>query len=292
MRVLVACEFSGVVREAFRRRGHDAWSCDLLPAEDGSQHHFQADALTVAEIEYPRPWDLMVAHPPCTFLAVSGARWMKDRPEKVEAGLQFVRDLMAAPIPRIAIENPISIISSRIRKPDQIIQPWQYGHGETKATCLWLKGLPKLTPEVHTGNAGCAGTHEWVENCVRALQPLNAPPHQSDRFLRRVRHINPVVFGHARRRRELLAVAIDTVPSLLPPNFRIRKKRLKKMICLLDPYKRGANRKALRVVVRSPHNNAVKLQPRRGIKRCCVLRDHPPIIPPFPALMLPPGESR
>lgn len=146
MRVLVACEFSGVVRDAFRRRGHDAWSCDLLPAEDDSRFHIQADALVAAEIEYPAKWDLMVAHPPCTFLAVSGARWMKDRPEKIEAALQFVRDLMASPIERIAIENPISIISTRIRKPDQIIQPWQFGHGETKATCLWLKNLPKLTP--------------------------------------------------------------------------------------------------------------------------------------------------
>lgn len=146
MRVLVACEFSGVVREAFRRRGHDAWSCDLLPAEDESPYHFQADAITVAEIEYPRPWDLMIAHPPCTHLAVSGARWFKEKRDEQEAALQFVRDLMAAPIPRIAIENPISIISSRIRKPDQIIHPWQFGHGETKATCLWLKGLPKLAP--------------------------------------------------------------------------------------------------------------------------------------------------
>lgn len=145
MRVLVACEFSGTVREAFRARGHDAWSCDLLPSEDGSEFHFQIDVLRLFRM-HSAPWDLMVAHPPCTFLAVSGARWMKDRPEKVEAGLQFVRELMDAPIPRIAIENPVSIISSRIRKPDQIIQPWMFGHGETKATCLWLKNLPKLTP--------------------------------------------------------------------------------------------------------------------------------------------------
>lgn len=143
MRVLVACEFSGVVREAFRKRGHDAWSCDLLRAEDGSEFHIQG---RVENHLFDEAWDLMIAHPPCTHLAVSGARWFKEKREEQEAALQFVRDLMAAPIPRIAIENPVSVISSRIRKPDQIIQPWQFGHGETKATCLWLKGLPKLIP--------------------------------------------------------------------------------------------------------------------------------------------------
>jgi hypothetical protein len=143
MRVLVACEFSGVVREAFRARGHEAWSCDLLPADDGSPFHYQIDARAAWALE---PFDLMVAHPPCTHLAVSGARWFKDKTLEQAAALQFVRDLMAAPIPRIAIENPISIISSRIRRPDQIIQPWQFGHGEVKATCLWLKNLPRLTP--------------------------------------------------------------------------------------------------------------------------------------------------
>ncbi len=142
MRVLVACEFSGTVRRAFRALGHDAWSCDLLPAEDGSPHHIQDDAL----VAYRAGWDLMIAHPPCTHLAVSGARWWKDKAQEQEDALDFVRLLMAAPIPRICIENPVSKISSAIRKPDQIIQPWQYGHGETKATCLWLKGLPLLTP--------------------------------------------------------------------------------------------------------------------------------------------------
>ena len=142
MRVLVACEFSGVVRNAFRTRGHDAWSCDLLPAEDGSNFHIQGDALDAMKND----WDLMIAHPPCTHLAVSGARWFKDKREEQAEALEFVRQLMAAPVPRIAIENPISIISSRIRKPDQIIQPWQFGHGETKATCIWLKNLPTLIP--------------------------------------------------------------------------------------------------------------------------------------------------
>jgi hypothetical protein len=143
MRVLVACEFSGVVRRAFRARGHDAWSCDLLPAEDGSEFHHQGDALDVA---FQVEWDIMIAHPPCTHLAVSGARWFKTKQTEQRDALLFVAGLLAAPIPRIALENPISVISSRIRKPDQIIQPWQFGHGETKATCLWLKGLPPLCP--------------------------------------------------------------------------------------------------------------------------------------------------
>ena len=143
MRTLIACEFSGTVRRAFRNLGHDAWSCDLLPAEDSQDHHFMGD---VRNILHLFNWDLMIAHPPCTHLAVSGSRWFKDKVKEQAEALEFVQTLMDAPIPRIAIENPISVISSRIRKPDQIIQPWQFGHGETKATCLWLKGLPKLTP--------------------------------------------------------------------------------------------------------------------------------------------------
>lgn len=139
----MACEFSGAVRRAFRDRGHDAWSCDLLPAEDGSEFHIQDDALRSMRWW---DWDLMIAHPPCTHLAVSGARWFKDKQNEQVEALQFVRNLMGAPIKRICIENPISIISSRIRKPDQIIQPWMFGHGETKATCLWLKNLPPLKP--------------------------------------------------------------------------------------------------------------------------------------------------
>ena len=141
MRVLVACEFSGAVREAFRARGHDAWSCDLLETEIPGQH-IVGDVLDVLDED----WDLMVAHPPCTHLAVSGARWWKDKGQEQADALEFVRALMAAPIDRIALENPISKISSAIRKPDQIVQPWEFGHGETKATCLWLKGLPKLQP--------------------------------------------------------------------------------------------------------------------------------------------------
>lgn len=142
MRVLVACEYSGRVRQAFLALGHDAWSCDLLESEDGSPFHIQGDVIPLLT----DGWDLAVCHPPCTHLAVSGARWWKDKAEEQKEALDFVRALMAAPIHRIAIENPVSKISSAIRKPDQIIQPWQFGHGETKATCLWLKGLPKLQP--------------------------------------------------------------------------------------------------------------------------------------------------
>lgn len=141
MRVLVACEYSGRVRDAFRALGHEAMSCDLLPTEVEGQHHMG----DVTELLH-MGWDLMIAHPPCTHLAVSGSRWFKDKVKEQAEALAFVQTLMDAPIPMIAIENPISVISSRIRKPDQIIQPWQFGHGETKATCLWLKGLPKLTP--------------------------------------------------------------------------------------------------------------------------------------------------
>lgn len=143
MRVLVGCEYSGRVRQAFRDRGHDAWSCDLLPSEDDSEFHIQGNLLGLL-IE--GAWDIGIFHPPCTHLAVSGSRWFKDKVEEQKDALNFVKTLMAAPIPSICIENPISVISSKIRKPDQIVQPWQFGHGETKATCLWLKGLPKLTP--------------------------------------------------------------------------------------------------------------------------------------------------
>lgn len=132
MRVLVACEFSGVVREAFTAKGHDAWSCDLLPTEQPGQH-IQGDVLQVLKDD----WDLMIAHPPCTHLCVSGARWFKEKQEEQTAALKFVCQLLNAPIPMIALENPVGIISSRVRPPDQIIQPWQFGHGETKATCLW-----------------------------------------------------------------------------------------------------------------------------------------------------------
>jgi site-specific DNA-cytosine methylase len=146
VRVLVACEFSGIVRDAFRARGHDAWSCDLLPSESHGPH-IQKDVTDCFERVNGRAlWDLMIAFPPCTHLAVSGARWFKDKELEQRRALNFVMLLLDAPIRRIALENPIGVISSRIRKPDQIIQPWQFGHGETKATCLWLKNLPALVP--------------------------------------------------------------------------------------------------------------------------------------------------
>ena len=152
MKVLIACEFSGIVRDAFRGQGHDATSCDLLPPERVGPH-IQGDIWDVDLSQY----DLMIAHPPCTHLAVSGARWFKGRELEQAHALAFVRWLLSATVPRIALENPISIISTQVRKPDQIIQPWQFGHPETKATCLWLKNLPLLTPtnivEGRTGRA-------------------------------------------------------------------------------------------------------------------------------------------
>ena len=141
MRVLIACEFSGIVRDAFIAKGHEAMSCDLLPTESPGPHYCgPVDDLL---FDY---YDLMIAHPPCTHLAVSGARWFKDKQAEQAEALEFVRMLLDAPIDKIALENPVSIISTRICKPDQIIQPWQFGHGEVKKTCLWLKNLPALVP--------------------------------------------------------------------------------------------------------------------------------------------------
>lgn len=143
MRVLIACEYSGTVRDAFRAAGHDAMSCDLLPT-DKPGPHYQGDIFDIIGND----WDMMIAHPPCTHLAVSGAKHFaaKQADGRQAAALFFVQRLLDAPIPRIALENPVSIISSQIRKPDQIIQPWQFGHEATKTTCLWLKGLPHLVP--------------------------------------------------------------------------------------------------------------------------------------------------
>lgn len=144
MKVLIACEFSGSVREAFRALGHDAWSCDLLPCEHKlTGYHLQGDVFKVANLPV---FDLMIAFPPCTHLCVSGARWFKGKETEQAAAVAFFMALANAPVERIAIENPIGIMSTRWRKPDQIIQPWQFGHGETKATCLWLKNLPCLKP--------------------------------------------------------------------------------------------------------------------------------------------------
>lgn len=148
MKVLVACEFSGVVRRAFRAMGHEAWSCDLLPAEDllvtegGAPHHIHGDVRDIIA----SGWDMMIAHPPCTHLAVSGARHFAQKRNQQWMALGFVWRLLFSSIPRVCLENPVGIISSRIRKPDQIIQPYQFGEDASKKTCLWLRGLPKLQP--------------------------------------------------------------------------------------------------------------------------------------------------
>lgn len=139
MKVLIACEFSGIVREAFSQKGYNALSCDLLDTEIPG-NHYKGPVQDLLD----EKWDLMIAHPPCTHLAVSGARWFKDKQQEQKEALEFVQLLLSANINKIALENPISIISSKIRKPDQIIQPWMFGHGEVKATCLWLKNLPLL----------------------------------------------------------------------------------------------------------------------------------------------------
>ena len=146
LNVIVACEFSGVVREAFRKRGHNAWSCDILPSDDNSPYHVQDDIFNV--LGRGEVWDMMIAHPPCTHLSVSGARhFAAKRASGVQqAALEFARRLLEWPIEHICLENPVSIISTQIRMPDQVINPWQFGHGEKKRTCLWLKNLPLLQP--------------------------------------------------------------------------------------------------------------------------------------------------
>ena len=159
MRVLIACEYSGVVRDAFIARGHDAMSCDLLPTEVPGPH-YQGDVRDVIG----DGWDLMIAHPPCTYLSVSGMHWttrgLRD-PQLTEDALDFVRLLLDAPIPRIALENPVSVISSRIRTPDQIVQPYQFGHDASKKTCLWLHNLPRLRPTAFVEPRVVKGKQRW-----------------------------------------------------------------------------------------------------------------------------------
>jgi len=159
MKILVACEYSGTVRDAFIRAGHEAMSCDLLPT-DAPGPHYQGSVLDILS----SGWDLMIAHPPCTYLCSSGLHWNKRRPERAqqtEDALLFVRQLLDAPIPMIALENPIGCISTRIRQPDQTIQPWQYGHDASKATCLWLKGLPLLRPTDFVAPRVVNGKSRW-----------------------------------------------------------------------------------------------------------------------------------
>jgi site-specific DNA-cytosine methylase len=169
MRVLVACEYSGVVSGAFRAAGHEAWSCDLLPSDIADNSwHYQGDVMDIIG----KGWDLMIAHPPCTHLAVSGARWFKGKEQQQIEALAFVNALMQAPIKQICIENPVSIISSRIRKPDQIIQPWMFGHEATKTTCLWLKNLPLLKPTNIVGK----GARHVTKSGKSLPQWYNLPP--------------------------------------------------------------------------------------------------------------------
>lgn len=159
MKVLVACEFSGTVRDAFISRGHDAMSCDLLPSETPGPH-FQGNVLDIIG----SGWDLMIAHPPCTYLSSSGLHWNTRRPDRAamtEDAVQFVLALASAPIPRICIENPIGCLSTRWRKPNQIIQPWQFGHDASKATCLWLNGLMPLRPTESVAPRMVNGKPRW-----------------------------------------------------------------------------------------------------------------------------------
>jgi hypothetical protein len=180
VKVLIACEYSGTVRDAFIAAGHDAMSCDLLPT-DAPGPHYQGDVRDVLH----DGWDLMIAHPPCTYLAVSGmhrtARGLRD-PQLTEDALDFVRLLLAAPVPRIAVENPVSVISTRIRRPDQIIQPWQYGHDASKTTCLWLKGLPALQPTQIVEPRIVDGRKRWGNQTDSGQNRLSPSP---DRWKRR-----------------------------------------------------------------------------------------------------------
>lgn len=179
MKVLVACEFSGIVRGAFAANGHEAWSCDLLPSEKPG-NHVTGDVLEILD----RGWDLMIAHPPCTYLCSSGLHWNTRRPgraAKTEEALAFVKALLDAPIKHIALENPIGCISSRIRKPDQIVQPWQFGHAESKGTCLWLKNLPLLVPTCIVPKPSCGYWNNQTPSGQNKLGP------SEDRWLERSR---------------------------------------------------------------------------------------------------------
>lgn len=177
MRVIVACEYSGKVREAFRKLGHDAWSCDLLPADDNSPYHYQGDIFDIID----QGWDLMIAHPPCTYLTNAGVSWLyrkEGRWDDMKEGAEFFKKLLEAPIPKIAVENPIMhkyAVEIIGRRQDQVIQPWMFGHTEQKATCLWLKGLPKLEP---TNNV----KEEMMKLTPQQRQRLHFLPPSKDRW--------------------------------------------------------------------------------------------------------------
>ena len=172
--VLVACEVSGVVSRAFRAAGPPVMSCDLLPSDDSSLLHYQGDVRNI--LKMAGAFSLLIAHPPCQYLAVSGARWFKHRQQEQAAALAIIQTLLDAPIPYIALENPIGVISTRIRKPDQIIQPWQFGHPESKATCLWLKGLPPLTP---TDGLERPAAGHWHNQTPSGQNKLGPSPNRS-----------------------------------------------------------------------------------------------------------------
>lgn len=155
-KLLVACEFSGTVRDAFKDAGWDAWSCDLLPTETPGQH-YQGDVREVLG----NGWDMLIAHPPCTHLAVSGARWWAGKRQEQREAIEFARLLIEAPIAKVCVENPIGKLSTAVRKPDQIVQPWQFGHDASKATCLWLKGLPKLSTTKEVAPRVVDGRPRW-----------------------------------------------------------------------------------------------------------------------------------
>jgi hypothetical protein len=197
LRVLVGCEYSGVVRDAFTMMGHDATSCDLLPTESPGKH-YQGDVFDILG----DGWDLAILHPPCTYLSSSGLHWnnrVPGRLEKTNAAIDFVKRLLEADIPKIALENPIGILSSAIRKPEQIIQPWQFGHPESKATCLWLKGLPQLVPtsyaepsrykckcgnvfDAQSGKYGCCGVSAkalWDNQTESGQNKLSPSPNRA-----------------------------------------------------------------------------------------------------------------
>jgi site-specific DNA-cytosine methylase len=163
MRILIACEFSGRVRNAFLSLGHDAWSCDILKAV--GPNHIQSDVRDLLD----KNWDMMIAFPPCTHLAVSGSRWFKGKEKQQAEALLFIRELLNAPIPKICLENPVGVISTRIRKPDQLIEPWMFGHKEAKKTCLWLKGLAPLVP-THSVEYRHSGKHYESEHPQRGLK--------------------------------------------------------------------------------------------------------------------------
>jgi hypothetical protein len=178
MKVLVACEYSGTVRNAFIRAGHYALSCDLLPTDSPIGDHYQGNVLDILD----HGWDLMIAHPPCTYLCSSGLHWNKripDRAQKTEEALEFVQMLLDAPIPKIALENPIGCISTRIRKPDQTIQPYQFGDDASKATCLWLKGLPPLRPTQFVEPRIVNGKPRWANQTDSGQNRL---PPSADRW--------------------------------------------------------------------------------------------------------------